>query len=456
MSKVLITFAGGVGSVTGANFLLQVDDTKILIDCGLIQGSREADLKNREPFPYEPRDIDYLFVTHSHMDHIGRIPKLVREGFRGEIYSTPVTKEIATFMFADALSVMRIHEKERDLAPLYEQQDVDQALSQWKEIPYHESKTFGGFSVFARDAGHILGSAMLEFTLDIGGAQKKLVFTGDLGNSPSLLLRDTEKITDADYLVMESVYGDRNHENKDEREEKFAQIVKETIARNGTLVIPAFSLERTQMILYLLNNLMEDGHVPEVPVYLDSPLAIKITEVYGRVSKHFNDEVKKEILGGDDIFDFPTLKRTMKREESEKIAHIPGAKIVIAGSGMSEGGRVAYHEADFLPDPNNTLLLVGYQGVGTLGRKLIEGLKSVKIHKKEIKVRARIEEILGFSSHKDMDHLIEFVEHTKGTVKKVFVCMGETKSSTFLAQRLRDYVGVNAVVPEEGDVIELN
>lgn len=455
MSRVSLTFAGGTGWVTGANFLLQIDDTKVLIDCGLIQGSKEADLKNRDPFIYDPKEIKYLFVTHSHMDHIGRIPKLVREGFRGEIYSTPVTREIAGFMFQDALSVMRAQQKEKGIKPFYEQADADVALSLWKEIPYHEEKSFGNFSMYLKDAGHILGSAMFECTLEIKGSKKKIVFTGDLGNSPSLLLRDTEKITDADYMVMESVYGDRNHEERDEREEKFNSIVKQTVTRGGTLVIPAFSLERTQMILYLLNNLIEDKHIREVPVYLDSPLAIKLTAIYEKVSKHFNNEIKKEILAGDDIFDFPGLKTTMKREESEKIANVPGPKIVIAGSGMSEGGRIAYHEAEYLPDPNNTLLLVGYQGVGTLGRKLLEGLKTLHINHKEVKVRANVEQILGFSSHKDKDHLIEFVEDTKDTVKKVFVVMGETKSSTFLAQRLRDYIGVNAVVPEEGETVEL-
>lgn len=455
MTNPRVTFYGGVGSVTGANFVLQVDGKNIMVDCGLIQGSREADELNRKDFAYDPQDIDVLFVTHAHMDHIGRIPKLVRDGFRGDIYSTPVTKEIATLMFADALSIMRYEEKHEGLKPMYDAHDVEQTLSQWKDIAYHETKQIAGLSVFLKDAGHILGSAMIEFGFEIAGEKRKVVFTGDLGNSPSLLLHDTEEVKDADYMVMESVYGDRNHETKDEREDLFKEIISRTLGRGGTVIIPAFSLERTQMMLYLLNNLIEDKHIPSVPVFLDSPLAIRVTEIYERVSKHFKDDIKMEIKNGDDIFDFPGLKKTMRREESSVIKHVQGPKIVIAGSGMSEGGRIAYHEADFLPDENNTLLLVGYQGAGTLGRKLLEGLKTLRIHQKDIPVRAEVRQILGFSSHKDMDNLIAFAEHTKDTVKKVFVCMGEAKSSTFLAQRLRDYVGIDALVPEEGERVEL-
>lgn len=455
MAKAAISFHGGVGSVTGANFLFEVDNKKFLIDCGLIQGSREADALNREPFPYDPKEIDVLFITHAHMDHIGRVPKLVRDGFNGDIYATPVTKEIASIMFRDALSIMSMESKQKNIEPLYDSGDVDKALSLWKDIPYHESRQVGPVSVYLKDAGHILGSAMVEFTYESDQGKKKVVFTGDLGNSPSLLLRDTEKIEDADYLVMESVYGNRNHENKEERENLFRDIIKETVERGGTVVIPAFSLERTQMMLYMLNNLIEDNVIPKVPVFLDSPLAIKVTDIYSKVQKHFKDEVKQEIKGGDDIFDFPGLRATMRREESATIRKVEGPKIVIAGSGMSEGGRIAYHEVDYLPDSKNTLLLVGYQGVGTLGRKLLDGLKKLTIHRKDIKVRAQVEQILGFSSHKDMDNLIEFVEDTKKTLKKVFVVMGEQKASLFLAQRLRDYVEVDARVPERGERVEL-
>lgn len=455
MSKPAVTFYGGVGSVTGANFLFEIGDKKILVDCGLIQGSKEADTLNRKPFAYDPKDIDALLVTHAHMDHIGRIPKLVRDGFRGEIYSTPVTKEIARIMFEDALSIMRMEQKEDGLEPFYEREDMTRSLSQWKEIAYHETKHIAGIEVFFKDAGHILGSAMIECTYRDGEDKRRIVFTGDLGNSPSLLLRDTESIEGAQYVVMESVYGDRNHEEKDTREDKFKNVIIETISKGGTVIIPAFSLERTQMMLYLLNSLIEKGDISDVPVFLDSPLAIKVTDIYTRISKHFKEDVKKEIFEGDDIFDFPGLRKTLRREESASIKKVQGPKIVIAGSGMSEGGRIAYHEAEYLPDENNTLLLVGYQGTGTLGRKLLEGLKKIRIHKKDIPVRARVEQILGFSSHKDMDNLISFIEDTKDTLKKVFVVMGEQKSSLFLAQRLRDYLEVNAVVPERGQKIEL-
>lgn len=453
--KAIVTFYGGVGSVTGANFLCESGGVRMLIDCGLIQGGKEADIKNHKPFPYDPHTIDALVVTHAHMDHIGRIPQLVHAGFRGDIYSIDVTRDIAELMFSDALSVMAEHERVHGVKPLYTKADVEHALSLWKTVSYHVPFIIGANSLYAKDAGHILGSMMVEVTFETEAGKRTVVFTGDLGNSPSLLLQDTESIKGADYVVMESVYGNRNHESKEDREHMFVDVVEKTLARGGTLVIPAFSLERTQMILYLLNNLLEDHKISSVPVFLDSPLAIKVTDVYRKISKYFKEDIKQEIFGGDDIFDFPTLKKTLRRSDSRTIHETSGPKIVIAGSGMSEGGRIAYHEAQYLPDERNTLLLVGYQGIGTLGRTLLDGASEVSIDHATIPVRAHIEQILGFSSHKDMDHLVAFIHDTRESVKKVFVVMGEPKASLFLAQRLRDYVGVDARAPDEGETVEL-
>ncbi|MCX6702022.1 MAG: MBL fold metallo-hydrolase, partial [Candidatus Zambryskibacteria bacterium] len=263
--KLQIIFYGGVGTVTGANFFLEGNGTKILIDCGLMQGTPDSYEENNKPFPYDVKSIDYLFITHAHMDHIGRVCKLVRDGFRGTIYSTPETKELAQVMLLDALKVMSMKEKglteEVKEMPLYETADFEQTFSQWKTISYHTHTEVGDFSVYVKDAGHILGSSIYEFSS--GG--KKTVFTGDSGNSPAPLLKDMEKITDADYLICDSVYGDRNHEPKDERDAKFRQIVTETIKNNGALVIPAFSIERTQVVLYELNNLIEERKIPSVP-----------------------------------------------------------------------------------------------------------------------------------------------------------------------------------------------
>ena len=450
--KTSITFVNGVGEVTGSNFLLESDGVKILVDCGLVQGLSFAEKENRTPFAYDPALIDFLLVTHSHIDHIGRIPKLIKDGFRGKIYSTYATREISEEMFKDALKILQMESRKNGLPDLYQKEDVETALSLWQGVSYHEELPLKeGFSFYLKDAGHILGSAMIE----IRRGDKKIVFTGDLGNSPAPLLKDTEPVTDADYLVMESVYGDRNHETKTERNRRFAEIIQDTIKRGGTVVIPVFSLERTQNILYSLNNLVEGGHITSVPVFLDSPLAISITEIYRKEIKNFRDEIQQEIKEGDDIFDFPKLTFTSTTEESDAIYNVKGPKIILAGSGMSSGGRVSKHEKEFLPDPKNTILLVGYQSLGTLGRNIENGAKGVRINGEEIAVRARIENIRGFSSHKDSDALIDFAAGTKERVKKVFVVMGEPKASLFLVQRLRDYVDLPAFYPKRGFPYEI-
>ncbi len=452
-NQLKLTFCGGVGQVTGANFLLESDSVKILIDCGLLQGVATANAWNSAPFVYNPADINILFVTHAHLDHVGRIAKLVKDGFKGVIYSTGDTKSLAALIMEDAFSIMKREMARDGRDPMYDMVDVEKARELWKIIPYHTHTSIpGGLSVYFRDAGHILGSAMIEFTY----GKKKIVFTGDLGNSPTPLLQDTETITDADYLVMESVYGDRNHEPVNERKEKLEKLIKESVSRGGALVIPAFSIERTQVILYEINSLVESGKVPSVPVFVDSPLAIKVTDIYKTATEHFNSGVQAEIRGGDDIFNFPRLQFTVNREASEAIDRVPNPKIILAGAGMSNGGRITHHEMRYLPDPKSTVLFVGYQSAGTLGREIQSGVKSIKLFGTQVPVRATTDTIYGYSSHKDSDHLVEFVSSTKDSVKKVFVVMGETKSALFLVQRLRDYLGVNAIHPELNESVVLD
>ncbi|MDO8492392.1 MAG: MBL fold metallo-hydrolase [bacterium] len=452
MQKLSLTCYGGVGAVTGANFLLEGSPGKFLIDCGLRQGDRFGEAENYEPFPYDPKSIKALFVTHAHMDHIGRIPKLVHDGFKGIIYSTRETKLVVPYMFDDALSLLKREASERQVAPLYDEKDIDKALSLWQEVPYRKESDLGnGLKFLLKDAGHILGSAMIEFSC----SERKMLFTGDLGNSPSILLHDTESPKGTDYLLMESVYGDRNHESKTERDDRLKMILTETIGRGGAVIIPAFSLERTQNILYSLNNLIEDKKIPSVPVFLDSPLAIKVTEVYREEQQNFKQSIQDEIKSGDDIFNFPKLKFTLQTKDSLAIEKTPNPKIILAGSGMSSGGRVTRHEVDHLGDPKSTILLVGYQSIGTFGRRLQDGAKQVRLEGRDINVRAHIENIQGFSSHKDSDHMVFFVEECAETVKKVFVCMGEPKASLFLIQKLRDNLGVDAMYPEKGKRYDL-
>jgi metallo-beta-lactamase family protein len=443
MSKYTLTCCGGVGNATGANFLLTTPDIKVL-----------------EPFPYQATDVSYLLITHAHMDHIGRIPKLMKEGFSGTIYSTMETKELAALMLDDALNLITREAHAADLPPLYGREDVARAFTVWKTIPYHESFSLTPkISVYFKDAGHILGSAIIEMRLrgakDDGDADLKLAFTGDLGNSPTPLLRDTEYVTDADYMVLESVYGDRNHEPKSVRDMRFKQILADALHRGGTVVIPTFSIERTQVILYELNTLIEANALPRVPVYLDSPLARKVTDVYRRHIEDFNAKTQGIIHKGDDIFDFPGLIVVDGQEESQRVDNVKGPKIIIAGSGMSVGGRVLHHEAIFLGDPNATILLVGYQVPGSIGRRIEERASSVTIAGQKIQIRAHIEKVSGYSSHKDSNNLVEFASHTIPKMKRIFVAMGENKSSTFLAQRLRSELGLDAIVPEKAKEYDL-
>ena len=450
--KSSISFYGGVGGATGANFLFSIGrrdekPLRVLVDCGLFQGSSFAGEENRKTFAYSPASIDLLMVTHAHSDHIGRIPKLVKEGFRGPIYSTPETREIAGLMFDDALAIMRRESSDRKEGVLYEKDDVARAFLQWKTVEYGVPlEITTEVTVVARDAGHILGSAFFVFERD----GRRAVFSGDLGNSPSLLVRDTEPLLRATYLVTESVYGDRNHEDKLTRREKLKDAVLRAIEQKGVLVIPAFSLERSQEILYELNNMVEENEIQSIPVFLDSPLAIKVTAVYKKMKRDFKSSVQSEIASGDDIFNFPRLRFTATHLESTKIDLVQNPKIIIAGGGMSEGGRVIGHEKNYLPDPRATVLLVGYQAAGTLGRSLLEGAREVYITGEKVQIHARIMSISGYSSHKDSDHLVEFIANSADTLQKVFVVMGEPKSSMFLAQRIKEELGVEAIYPELG------
>ncbi|MBI4136281.1 MAG: MBL fold metallo-hydrolase [Candidatus Vogelbacteria bacterium] len=449
--KTSITFHGGAGTVTGANFLFETPGGKFLIDCGLFQGGKIVEDKNREPFPYDPASIDALFVTHAHLDHIGRIPKLVREGFRGVIYSTPPTCDIAELILSDSLGVMEKEARAGHKLPLYREDDIRVAMNLWQTLDYHQPLSWGDLVVTLRDAGHILGSAMIE----IVQASRKIIFTGDLGNSPTPLLDDTESITDADHLIMESVYGDRQHEVVGERRDKLEDVIENTMQSGGTLMIPAFSIERTQELLYEIEQMTAEGRIPQVPVYLDSPLAIKVTAVYKKYESYFNKRVSDPDLIRDGLFNFRNLRKTLTTEESKAIP-AAGRKMIIAGSGMSNGGRILHHEKRYLAETKNTLLLIGYQSVGSLGRALQDGAKIVNIFGEVVAVRAKVATITGYSAHRDRDGLLDFVNRSADRLKKVFVAMGEPRASFFLAQRIRDYLGLEAIAPRAGEKFVLD
>lgn len=458
---VSIKFCGGAGSVTGANYVIDNGNVKFVVDCGLIQGGREADELNYVPFSYDPESIDFMIATHTHIDHIGRIPKLVKEGFRGEIYSTYPTEEFAAISLKDTVSIM---EHDHTQLPLFGDIDVDQAVSQWRGKEYGELYELNeNVSFRFQDAGHILGSAITEiWVLDPeNGKRIKLVFSGDLGNVPSVLLRKYDYITEADYVIVESCYGDRIHQKLAERKEMLKQAIKDTIERKSVLIMPTFSIERTQDILYELNDIIENhsgkglprGSVGKIDVYLDSPLAIKATNIHSKYTQYYNQEAK-QLAKTDKIFEFPFLTFTESREDSMRINTQPQPKMIMAGSGMSTGGRVLYHEERYLSDPKNIILFVGYQAPNTLGRKILEGQSPVYIHNHPIENRIEVRRVEGYSAHADQEMLLDWLSHIKNS-KNVFVVQGEQEASETLAKEIRGSLHIPAQVPTENEIVIL-
>lgn len=449
-----LTFYGGAESVTGANYLLEFDSIKGIVDCGLHQGSKYAEDLNYTPFAYDPKTIEFVFITHSHIDHVGRLPKLYKDGFRGTVYVTEATADLMAVALPDNMHQITREAEEEHHAPLFEQKDLDGVMKLVKGVPYDKPIPLApGITAKLHDAGHVLGSAIIEFQFQ----NKKLFFTGDLGNPPTPLLRKTEFVHDADYVVIESAYGDRVHEAREERREKLKAIIKESIARKGTLMIPSFALERTQELLFELNELHNKGEIPKVPVFIDSPLAIKLTGVYAQHSGDFNVEVQHMIGAGDDIFNFPGLKFTPTPDESKRINNVPGPKIIIAGSGMSQGGRILHHERRYLSDPNSTILFVGYQVDGSLGRKIQKGEKQVMVFNEQVVVRCHVETLSSYSAHADQPALLRWVKEAnqKKKLKKVFVVQGESNAAATLANLIHDNLDIEALVPKEGDSFEL-
>ncbi len=452
-----LTFYGGAGKVTGSNFLVEGDKGKVLVDCGLEQGADFSTESVYGPFPYNPATIDALVVTHAHLDHVGRIPKLVKDGFHGRIIMTPATRDLAALIMEDSVGILAEDAKRRGLPPLYAENDVARALMLARPLDYHTEKEVApGLSIYLRNTGHILGSASVRIKNEDGDT---VALTGDIGNSPSPLLPDWEPITDADALVMESVYGDRLHPPQAERVNRLREVLKVAIAKGGAILIPAFSMERTQLMLYELSNFFAAGTLPKVPVFLDSPLAIKVTAVYEKWGPtYFKQEAEDEMKREGSLFNFPFLTKTMRREESEKIAEVPNPKIIIAGAGMSHGGRIGGWEAKYLPDPSTTLIIVGYQAPGSPGRQLAEGVKSVRLGGQTVENRAHVEILEGWSAHADRDGLLDFAHAAlegKRT-KVIFTALGEPATSRFLAQRIHDYLGARAIAPTEGEVWEIS
>jgi len=440
--------------VTGSNFLVEIGNFKFLVDCGMFQGSIEAEAHNRDSFPYDATTISAVLLTHSHADHSGRLPKLYKDGFRGPLYATAPTLDMTRIALPDNLSLLAASAQRNQVEPLYTASDVEQVMALGEAVSYGKQfNLVSGIDVTFHEAGHILGSAIIEINAD----GKKIYFSGDLGNPPAPLLKNFEYPLDADYIIVDSTYGNKVHEDRSQRLEKFKQIIKDTIARGGTLMIPSFAIERTQELLFELNGMANAGEIPPIPMFIDSPLAIKMTEVYQKYPEYFNAEAMQLVKSGDDLFNFPGLQYTRTSEESKRINDVPAPKVIIAGSGMSNGGRIQHHERRYLSEPNSGILFVGFQAEGTLGRKIFDGATSVHIFDDTVPVRCHVEAIGGYSAHADQPMIIDWLDKAKagGKLKKVFTVHGELESATVLANVIKQKLFVDALAPAPGQTVEI-
>ncbi len=444
-----LSFFGAVKEVTGANYLIETGDTKILIDCGLKQSGSYCDESNWAPFAYNPKEISAVLITHAHIAHVGLLPRLMKEGFEGKIYSTPPTKDFARILLMDSENILYKEAEAIGKKPLYAAGDVEKLMAQWEGVEYYTDFNIGDVKVTFYNAGHILGSSIIVVEID----GKIVAFTGDLGNNPPPVIKGTDFLKNADYCVIESAYGNRVHEPV--KEGVIEDLIEDVARKKGTLMIPAFAMERTQKLLHELNDLFREERVPEVPVFLDSPLAIQITDVYKKYKDYFNDEtlqsMKKQFL----LFDFPGLKKTLAKEESRSINEAPAPKVIIAGSGMSHGGRILHHEKRYLPDPKSIILFVGYQTKGSLGRRIKDGEPIVRIHDEDVRVRCRIVSLEGYSAHAVQRQLLEWLFPMRFNLRKVFVVQGDQDGSSVLATKITDELAVHAEIPEAGKVYEL-
>ena len=466
-----ITFLGATQTVTGSNFLVEAANKKFLVDCGMYQGKLDEEEKNEEDFLYDVSEIDFMILTHAHIDHSGRIPKLYKVGYRGPIIATKATCDLCSIMLPDSGHIQemenqwknkkRIRQGKKVLEPMYTAQEAIDSLELLQPIKYDEIiEIDSNISLRFNDAGHMLGSSIVEVWVTEKGKREKIVFSGDLGNNDIPLLDSPTMIEDTDYLVMESTYGNRLHIRNDEKAEIFLNIVSETLDKGGNVVIPSFAVGRTQEILYELNKLKENRTDEEfikkyktlmqAPVYVDSPLAISATEIFKENTDIFEEEFQEMIRQGDNPLEFPGLQFTKTAEESKALNQNEIPSIIISASGMCDVGRIKHHLKHNLWNPNNTILFVGYQAPGTLGRKIVDGAKKVKIFGDEIAVNARIEYIEGYSGHADQEGLLNFIYSFFKKPKHIFLVHGEVESQSALKQKIAETTQIPVTIPEFG------
>lgn len=451
-----LSFFGAAGEVTGSCSLLEEGDIKILVDCGMFQGGDFVEDRNADPFAFDASALTAVFVTHAHLDHVGRLPLLIKRGFSGQIYATAPTIEIARLILEDACEIMEYHARKFGRPALYNLDDVAKVIGLMRRVDYYEDFELPASDIKFKfyEAGHIFGSAFLELNL----AGKKIVFSGDLGNVNVPILRDTDALPkDVDLLICESTYGDRVHDTSIDRKSAIKKVVAEALKRGGTLMMPAFSVERTQEILYDLNDLIDRDQVlpPNIPIFLDSPLAINATDVFNRYTQYFDEEAERYIRSGDDLFQFGGLKMTRSRDDSKRINTVIGQKIIIAGSGMMNGGRIQYHALRYLSDERNTLFLTGFQAMHTPGRKILDGATHVDILNEHVAVKCRVEFIDVLSAHADRIKIFNWIKNNGATPKCVVLNHGEPEQSQPMADKIKSELGVRVYVADPEEAVEV-
>ncbi|MFC2015986.1 MBL fold metallo-hydrolase RNA specificity domain-containing protein [Chloroflexota bacterium] len=464
-----IQFLGAVRTVTGSMHMLEVGGSRILLDCGLFQGRRQESFERNRKLPFDPSTIDTLVLSHAHIDHSGNIPTLVKNGFTGNIYTTPASRDLCSAMLRDAghiqesdtiyVNKKRARKGLPPLDPLYTMEDATLSLNQFISVPYDRPLPIApGVTLTFRDAGHILGSAIVVLDIEEQGESRRLVFSGDLGRKKMPILRDPFVVDGTDFLILESTYGDRLHEPKETADERLQDVIVDTYEREGKLIVPAFSVGRTQELVYALHRLTNARDIPTLPIFVDSPLSVNVTEIFRLHPECYDEEVSQFLTDSDhrDPFGFYRLTYVRAVEASKELNFLREPAIIISASGMCEAGRILHHLKNNIEEPNNTVLIVGWQAPHTLGRRIVEHQPVVKIFGEEYRLNARVETINGFSAHADRNELLDYTRQLgPSRLKTVFVVHGEEASSLALADGIRSLGVGQAVVPHPGETIEI-